>query len=1283
MKCFTVTVTQETNGLLKLPLTVFTSNPKDPPQYIVALLDGGANCNLISNSRARLLQVGTIIEQGEVIFGDKSEQSVSKSMFLTLEATSGKITFTFSAKFYIVEKAQQELLIGRPTLNATGLIHLYTFQVVCAPNPFLKEVNALDIKIYDIDEPNAESEGEDAENADTTAEAFNDSTPDLWEELCTTLNCNKTQLFNTMDWFARFSTEPISCFFENFDQFLHSVPARHEMPKCTLILRREAHPDAPFEEVNKAVSIIQNALAHVWDVANRGIAKYREFHIPFDYENYVPVRVNAQVLNEPMTAALHAYLADEEKRGTIEDVPQDVLATLTTISPMYMIPKSKPNTHRLIVDSNRSNVNKYSKKISGPAPDANEHIDSICGHDVVFIADGDNFYWQIPVHIDSRKLTAFLTKFGIKQFKVLPQGHCNACPHIANVTTETIMFERIAWRNYFDDFHTFADFCRRFEVLYRLAEFHMYALRYNVKFSPAKAKLGYARAELLGFTVSKEGKAISASRTSALTALRTPKSRDDLLSFLGCFVFIMKWIDNFAELAAPLYQLLHKGIRFNVSWTSNHDAAVESLKECVKIAPILIVLDPKVVAKIRTDGSLLAISGVLFQIVLHKGIMKELAACYGSKLLSKAQRSWPIVKIEFYSIVWWCRKWKMMVQGFMIEIEIDARNLLWAQNSTNEMIRRWYHELSSFLDIVKVTHIKGEDNQPSDGLSRIVNLAVTDLNEEYSISVLECNTMELSTLERVVNDIDFDKLLKIEQDPASSNLMDGFENTEEDCVMTKGHYETICLCHNDVVGHCGVFGTISLIRRCNLHQRFESLSSLAKLVKMFVKSCPVCQLTYQLLRSRYPVTEMVMHEFFSIIDFDWVYLGLDTLGNKEALVGRDRFTRFVEIFPSTTATGEEFARYLLAIAGRYGAPAEVCMDGPQVFTSHFVDCFLDLLGTTRKTILTYRPTANPAERTIKEVIRHTRALIVDRPDVRDKWSVYVPIVTSIINNTFCVATHSTPAKMMYGDSHNHVRGILTSHGASKLRELNHAQDYSIAHGLIMAADYDFQTERINHALSMMPAMNASIVYRTGDYVVAKLPTGDRRPKLSPKFRGLFLVLKTEGNNGSSVYVRNVVNDKVEVIHAQDLYPIDLSVLSSSDEILSIAAGLVAVPEYLVSHVSDHRFTSTQHKDSIILASHLPALSFLCHYKGLPESESLWWNEYKDVSHLTLIQNYIARSRRLIPNVAADGNNLERHNVPSLLAFMRLHNIPIASRRKQDLLIAIESERRVRQGENFD
>lgn len=1263
-------------------MEILTSNPKDPPS-IDALLDPGANCNIISNSRARLLHLVLDQERGEIKFPIGGE-SISESVVLALRVSQGDISFVFTAKFFVIPNANQELLIGRPTLNATGLIHLF-IDDTCSPNPFLADVNVHEIKIEDIDYPNADSEGEDEPDVDPKVIAFNDDTPCLWSEYADTVGCDLPTLFTAMDWFARHSSSPISEFFPEISKVLLQVPKDYHMPPCTVRIERLPHKNAPYLEINKAVSLIQNALATVWDIANRGIAKYREMHIPFDEKNYVAVRVNAQVLNPPMTEALQNYLKVEEARGTIEDVPPEVLATLTTISPMYMIPKSKPNTHRLIVDSHRSNVNKYSLKISGPAPDANEHIDGISGHDLVFTADADNFYWQCPVHIDSRKFTAFLTKFGIKQFTVLPQGHVNACGHVANVTTETLMFEKIHWRTYFDDFWSFADFIRKFEALYRLAEFHMYSIRYNVKFASEKAQLGYSSAEFLGFTVSKEGKAISKSRISALTSLRTPRSRDDLLSFLGCFVFIMKWIENFADIAAPLYGLLHKGIRFISSWTQAHDTAVEALRECVKTAPILIVMDPKLVAKLRTDGSLLAISGVLFQIVLHKGIMKELPACYGSKLLTKTQRGWPIVKIEFFSIVWWSRKWKMKMMGFDIEIEIDARNLLWAQNSTNEMIRRWYHELSSFLNIVKVTHIKGEDNQPCDGLSRIVNWAVCDVEEEFSVSVLECHTLELSSMSLVANDIDYKALEDIQQDPESSTLMDGFRCDDDDSsiVMTKLHYKIIDLCHNNIVGHCGVHGTVSLIRRCNLHKYFSSLTVLAKLVRMFVSSCPVCQMTYQILRSRYPMTEMVMHEFFSVIDFDWVHLGLDALGNKEALVARDRFTRYVEMFPSATATGEEFARYLLAIAGRYGAPNEVCMDGPQVFTSHFVDCFLDLLGIKRKTILTYRPTANPAERTIKEVIRHTRALVLDRPEVRDKWSIYVPIVTSILNNTFCIATHSTPSKMLYGDSHNHVRGILTEHGVAKMRNVNHTHDYSVAHGLIMAADHDFQNERIQNALNMMPSIDPSMLYRTGDYVVAKLPSGDRRPKLSPKFRGLFLVLKTEGNNGSSVHVRNVVNDKVEVIHAQDLFPIDLSVLSSSDEILAVAAGLVAVPEYLVCKVTDHRFTSTQHKNDVILTSHLPALSFLCHYNGLPENESLWWNEYKDVSHLTLVQSYIARTRRLIPDAAADGQNLSKHNVPSLLAFMRLHNIPIVSRKKQDLLNAIESERRARQGQNFD
>lgn len=188
--------------------------------------------------------------------------------------------------------------------------------------------------------------------------------------------------------------------------------------------------------------------------------------------------------------------------------------------------------------------------------------------------------------------------------------------------------------------------------------------------------------------------------------------------------------------------LLHKGIRFESMWSSIHDESLEALRRCVETAPILIVLDYKNMVFLRTDASLLAIAAVVYQLVNDK----ELPACYGSKKLTDHQKSWPIVQTEFYSLVFFIRKWKTLLQGADVTIEIDARNLLWARNSSNEMIRRWSYEVDSYINIVKVVHIQGCTNEPvDDSMSRFVTeddeklvvcSASVSLDMEYSVSVL-------------------------------------------------------------------------------------------------------------------------------------------------------------------------------------------------------------------------------------------------------------------------------------------------------------------------------------------------------------------------------------------------------------------------------------------------------------------------------------------------------------------------------------------------------------------
>jgi hypothetical protein len=98
---------------------------------------------------------------------------------------------------------------------------------------------------------------------------------------------------------------------------------------------------------------------------------------------------------------------------------------------------------------------------------------------------------------------------------------------------------------------------------------------------------------------------------------------------------------------------------------------------------------------------------------------------------------------------------------------------------------------------------------------------------------------------------------------------------------------------------------------------------------------------------------------------------------------------------------------------------------------------------------------------------------------------------SVINDTFCVATQTTPSKMMYGDKVNRVRGILTPHGEPSIRTLSFTDEVSTAHAFIMAAAEDNFQQRLQKARSLMPDFDPDTLHRAGEYVVASLPNGEK------------------------------------------------------------------------------------------------------------------------------------------------------------------------------------------------
>jgi len=1264
-------------------------NPKDPPSIeLCALLDTGANCNVISNRYENLFQVSQNSKR-RIRFATSDNSQQASVCQIKFQIENNGLNLLLEAEFYVCDIVE-DVILGNPLLKQSGIIHLCLKD--SADNPFSPRVHNLEELVGDQD-----GECETSDSVDGLA--FDSDTANVWVSFAESCGLKSPEdLFTVIVYYALHTKFPIGKFRDHLAEVLKLMNhiGDHAYQRANVeFMKRAFHQNAPFMELNKAVEIITNALNIIWDIENIGIAKFRDLDIDFDMDQFKKLHKKqvVQSLNEPMSRYLEGFLTRLRSRDMLRKVPLEETTDLITVSTAYLIPKHVPGKFRFIADMLKSGVNAATRPISYPTPDLHEHLDFSAGFDVVSTADGCDFYFQMPVAPDSRRIFTIVTKFGYDQFNVLPQGSKNACQHVALVVGETMMAEELSGTHkcYFDDFHTRATFgvgvSKYHEALMRLVEFHMYGLRYHIKFDIKKAKLCFATVELLGFTIDKQGKRISASRVDALRNLRKPKSRNDVQKLLGCFVFVAKWIKNFAEFTAPLYALLHKGVRFEKTWSNIHEESLKALRHCVETAPILVVIDYKVMVYLRTDASSLAIAAVIYQIVDEK----ELPVCYGSKKLTKSQQSWPIVQTEFYALVYFIRKWKSMLQGAQVTIEVDARNLLFARKSSNEMIRRWSFEVDSYINVVTIKHIPGSTNEPVDSMSRFVeedddsclsvSMASISPESEFSVSVL-MNEPDIN-IANSVNEI----LLTLEEIDALTET-DKLENMSElfgsaldlDHTMTKERYLVISLAHNSFCGHAGVSGTLLLLRRANLHLRpcFRNFTHLRSLVSMFIKACPVCQLTWSLLSNRYPHTEMVLHEYFSHIDLDFCFIGPDRMGNKDVLVTRCRFSRYVEMWPTKSTTFEEFAINLLALVGRYGNFQKYSMDNTNApFSKKLVDHLMSLVNGQRHKILAYLPQANPAERSIKEVLRHFRVLSLCRPEVAQSWSMYSPIIMSTINNTFNATTHSTPSKMLYGDSVDHVRGILTPFGKEKVRTFGPCWVSTVSenHSVIMATADAYQIQRLEQCLGSMPDFDGDRIYQPGEYVVAVLPAGMRRPKLNPQFHGLYLVLRTSGNNESTVHCKSVLDDSVTEIIARDLRPIDLSVLASVDEIRGLSAKLLSIPEWVISEIQDHRISITRERPEVITDLMLPTLEFLCFYKDMPASESYWWNRYIDVSHLPMTTKYLETVRKLIPSTGADGRLLHLHSLASLKVFCRSYSISIEGLSlKSELLTAIDAER---------
>ena len=380
-------------------------------------------------------------------------------------------------------------------------------------------------------------------------------------------------------------------------------------------------------------------------------------------------------------------------------------------SPVVLVTKKDGST-RFCVDFRR--LNNITVKDSYPLPNIEDTFNAMSGANYFCALDLASGYWQIPMAEDDRPKTAFITRRGLFQFRVMPFGLCNA-PATFERLMEAIL-RGLLWERcmvYIDDIIVFG---RSYdETLANLQTVLERIQSSNLKLKPSKCELFKQELLYLGFLIDGKGVRPDPAKVQAVRDWYPPCNLADVRSFLGFANYHRRFIKNYASIASPLTRLTRKKVPFQ--WSIPEQTAFEALKRELMSGPMLSHALPDVSFILDTDASAFALGGVLSQRV--DGI--EQVVAYASQTLSKSQTNYCTTHRELLGVVEMIRHFRHYLWGRKFLIRTDHSSLRWLTNyrDADGMLARWLTKLQQYD--FHIEHRPGRLHGNADGLSRCHN----------------------------------------------------------------------------------------------------------------------------------------------------------------------------------------------------------------------------------------------------------------------------------------------------------------------------------------------------------------------------------------------------------------------------------------------------------------------------------------------------------------------------------------------------------------------------------
>lgn len=724
---------------------------------------------------------------------------------------------------------------------------------------------------------------------------------------------------------------------------------------------------------------------------------YHEIELESDAN---PVAQAMYRLSYEEKAELKAQLLDLIKKGFIRPSKSPFG------SPILFV-KKKNGSMRMCVDYRK--LNRVTKKNSCPLPRIEELLDKLSGAKYYTSLDMTGAYHQIKIKPEDIEKTAFRTPYGHFEFVVLPFGLCNA-PATFQTFMNTFFREEMDEfvLVYLDDIMIFSKTLGQHikHVKHVLQKMQSKGLKLN----KAKCSFFKSKVEWLGYVISEEGIEVDQSKIQAILDWPVPKNQIDILSYLGFTGWYRKFIERYSHVAAPMTELLKKGVDFE--WTDAQQAAFEKLKELLTSTPILVLPSPDYPFVMYTDASKFAMGGVLMQ-DQGQGLRP---VAFSSKKLNSAERNYDIYEKEAMSQIYHLKQWRCYLQMAHRSTCYTDNNVLFhlqKQAKLTAKQARWMLVLQEYN--VYVDYVTGKANVVADALSRRADLAmsvvIVQQNHEWLEELKESYNKDKDTAtvmnavrDGTARDYAFDHGYLVRKRAEQNQLYIPDVSTLRQDLLEE-HHDSL------IGGHFGAAKTVASLLR---HYYWPSIH---RDVREYVGSCVQCQSS----KSSNLKTPGLLQPLpiptrkFEVITMDFMS-GLEPTpeGYTEIMVMVDKLTKrvFLAATKGTPDAVEAATLFYNHVVRNQGVPSVIISDrGPQ-FTSVFWQRMVEQMGTKHKLSTAYHPqTDGQSENMVRTVSDTLRTLYKNYPN----WAEILPAVEFAINSSKHASTGFSPFFLCYGE----------------------------------------------------------------------------------------------------------------------------------------------------------------------------------------------------------------------------------------------------------------------------